>query len=396
MSSFPKRAYRTAAEIFELPPRNLWPYTVPGAAAYHERRWQRLIDAAPVLTPEEHAAEVGLKDIEEPIGCTLCGERRMQPLLHPRSATKKERWDYHVVRCPSCGFLYRHPGIKPDRLGELYADNYSEFLTGEYEKKRRRRYRLVMDAFSPLLDEGAGRRLLDFGCGTGLFLQVAHKRGFETYGVDLSADSIERARKRPGGESTYFGRPDEIPEIAAGGFDVITLWSVLAHLATPIEDFRMLRRLLKPDGVLIVLTVNANSIELKANRERWNGFTKNHLKFYSPSTLPVLLGHAAFEAVTLRPSYGDPVEAGTTILGRRDEGRLRRVVDDGNRGNMLRAIGWASAEAPARWAMESDRLYDQRPASARALSRSRSSSISTQSTAPMAALPTRPPRSASS
>ena len=34
-----------------------------------------------------------------------------------------------------------------------------------------------------------------------------------------------------------------MPEIAAGGFDVITLWSVMAHLPRPLDDLRMLRGL---------------------------------------------------------------------------------------------------------------------------------------------------------
>jgi 2-polyprenyl-3-methyl-5-hydroxy-6-metoxy-1,4-benzoquinol methylase len=116
-----------------------------------------------------------------------------------------------------------------------------------------------MAPFGSLLESGEGRRLLDFGCGNGLFLDLAHERGFECYGVDLAADAIEAARSKPSGQHAYHGAPDEIPEIAAGGFDVITLWSVLAHLPKPVEELSMLRRLLAPDGVLLLLTVNADS-----------------------------------------------------------------------------------------------------------------------------------------
>ena len=64
-----------------------------------------------------------------------------------------------------------------------------------------------MDGFGPLFADGAGRRLLDFGCGAGIFLELAHRRGFEGYGVDLSPESVERARaSRPGGAHAYVGR----------------------------------------------------------------------------------------------------------------------------------------------------------------------------------------------
>jgi hypothetical protein len=143
-----------------------------------------------------------------------------------------------------------------------------------------------------------------------------------------------------------------VPEIAAGGFDLVTMWSVLAHLATPVEDLTLLRSLLADDGALTILTVNANSLLLKANGSGWGGFTRNHLKFYAPATLPLLLRRAGFEAVVMRPMANDLVEAGASPLTARQERRMRRVVADGNRGNMLRAVAFARADGPARWGFD--------------------------------------------
>jgi SAM-dependent methyltransferase len=266
---------------------------------------------------------------------------------------KTPRWNYHVVRCAGCSFLYRHPGIRPERLGDLYASGrYAEFLAGKYTRKRIRRYKVTMAPFGELFEAGNGRRLLDFGCGNGLFLDIAHARGFECYGVDLAADAIEAAREKPSGRNAYHGAPDDIPEIAAGGFHVITLWSVLAHLAQPVEDITMLRRLLAPDGVLLILTVNAGSLVLRRRLETWGGFTPNHLLFSSPQTLPLLLRRAGFRAVVMPPWYGEPVERGTSHLSAGAQRRLRRAIDRGNRGNMLRAAAFADPDGPRQWGLE--------------------------------------------
>jgi SAM-dependent methyltransferase len=341
------RPVRVVARRF-LPPRRLWPWGLPGAPSAAELRWRFKLETAPIITGAEHAARTGLLEIEEVIGCSLCGEERMQVLFHPREP--HGRWEYHVARCPSCGFLYRHPGIRADRLDELYAGKgYARFLTGQYARQRRDRYALSMDAFAPLLDDGAGRRLLDFGCGAGLFLELAHERGFDGYGVDLSPESVERARERPGGRNAYVGAPHDVPEIAAGGFDVITLWSVMAHLPRPVDDLRVLRGLLAPGGALLILTVNANSLRLKAEGEEWNGFTPNHLKFFSPTTLALALDQAGFPAAVMPPMYSYEVERGRAELAPREERRLRTVIDRGNRGNMLRAAAFTSAADAARW-----------------------------------------------
>jgi 2-polyprenyl-3-methyl-5-hydroxy-6-metoxy-1,4-benzoquinol methylase len=333
---------------------------VPGVDLLLELRWATRTRRAPVMTPDQHAAAVAdplrrAAQIEVPAPCLLCGGARLQALLHARDRKHQPpRWDYHVVRCSGCGLLFRHPAIRPERLGDLYSSgHYAGFLAGEYTQKRIRRYRVTMEPFGRLFRRGQDRRLLDFGCGNGLFLELAHRRGFDCYGVDLAADAIEVARRKPSGRHAYHGTPMDVPELAAGGFDVITMWSVLAHLARPVDDLAMLRSLLAPDGVLLLLTVNAGSLKLKHDLDRWGGFTPNHLAFFDPQTLRHLLRRAGFGAVVMPPWYGETVERGTTRLSEREQRRLRRAIDRGNRGNMLRAAAFVDPDEPKRWRLRS-------------------------------------------
>ena len=326
-------------------------YVRPGERAFRELQWRMLLRTSPVISLDEYRSRVRLGAIEEFITCHMCGESRQQPLFEPSKVKKsgKTAWSYHVVRCPSCGFLYRNPNILPERLGDLYSKNYSTFLTGDYAANRQRRYRQAMDAFTPVFAEGAGRRLLDFGCGAGYFLELAEGRGFDACGVDLSPDSVQEANARLTSATAHFGAPEDLPEIAAGGFDVITLWSVLAHLPRPLQDFSSFRSLLAPGGVLMILTVNAQPLLLKAYGSKWNGFTRNHLMFYSRETMPMLLRHTGFAGVAFEPFYGDTIEAGTTRLSDAHNRRLRRSVDSSDGGNMLRALAFADEEAIRRW-----------------------------------------------
>jgi SAM-dependent methyltransferase len=315
------------------------------------RRWR-----SPTVSLDEFRVSRPLGEIEEFVACALCGETRQRPLFHPRD--RKGGWEYVVVRCPACGFLYRNPNIRPERLGDLYATGYSTFLTGAYAANRQRRYQVTMDAVAPILEHGDGRRLLDFGCGAGLFLELAEQRGFDGYGVDLSPDSIEQARTRLTRAKVFHGSPTDVAEIAAGGFDVVTMWSVLAHLPRPIEDLSMLRGLLAPDGALVILTVNAGSLHLAGMGSRWQGFTRNHLMFYSRDTLPRLLSRAGFEAVGFAPFYGDEIAAGKSRLTPAQVARLKRRVDATDGGNMLVAVGFATRAAADRLGA---RLADVRP-----------------------------------
>jgi SAM-dependent methyltransferase len=337
--------------------------TVRGADRLLELRWAARIRRAPVMTPEQHAATVADParrgaEIELPVACLLCGGERLQALFHRRDRRHEPpRFDYHVVRCADCGLLFRHPGIRPERLGDLYSSgNYAKFLGGKYARKRIRRYKVAMKPFGGLLTKGRGRRLLDFGCGNGLFLDVAYRRGFDCYGVDLAADAIAVARRKPSGQHAYHGTPTDIPQLAAGGFDVITMWSVLAHLARPVDDLTMLRGLLAPHGVLLLLTVNGAGLRLKYDLDDWGGFTANHLAVFAPGTLRLLLRRAGFGAVVMPPWYGEAVERGATRLTPREQRRLRRVIDRGNRGNMLRAAAFVDPGGPERWRLRGTSL----------------------------------------
>jgi hypothetical protein len=130
---------------------------------------------------------------------------------------------------------------------------------------------------------------------------------------------------------------------------------VLAHLAEPVKDLEMLRSLLAPDGVLLILTVNSDALAFRRQLGRWRGFTANHLLFSSSATLPALLDRAGFRAVVLPPWYGEDVETGATRLGPRAQRRLRRTVDRGNRGNMLRAAAFVDPDGPGRWGLETQK-----------------------------------------
>jgi hypothetical protein len=118
--------------------------------------------------------------------------------------------------------------------------------------------------------------------------------------------------------------------------------------------------------VLLILTVNADSLALRRRLERWSGFTPNHLLFSSPRSLPRLLERAGFGAVVMPPWYGEPLELGHSTLRPREQRRLRTAIDRGNRGNMLPAAAFPSPTGPRRWRLEAQALELRESAGGRA------------------------------
>jgi SAM-dependent methyltransferase len=65
-----------------------------------------------------------------------------------------------------------------------------------------------LDAYVRLAEEFAARRVLDVGCGTGVFALLLADRGIEVVGVDPAEASLEVARGKPGSERVCWIRGD--------------------------------------------------------------------------------------------------------------------------------------------------------------------------------------------
>ncbi|MFN3255096.1 MAG: class I SAM-dependent methyltransferase [Ilumatobacter sp.] len=315
-------------------PNDVFPYVVPGVAETLER-FEPLRRR---LVPRQSVAQLNHSvipnEMEQHQLCPLCGADGVR-VLYDRSHSK---YQYKAGRCAECSLLYRVPAIKVTRVPDLYnTGSYSAFLDGNYRAGRRSRYIRTMNTYGGFFDDGAGRRLLDFGSGTGVFVELALERGFDAYGVDLAPDAVDVANERLGSQRTWWGDPLDVPELRDQKFDIITLWSVLAHFADPLEQLSKLRSLLVPGGVLFIYTVNAQSLELKAYRNGWNCFTRNHLMFWEPATLAPMLRRAGFGGVAFRSFYPAAIELDRWTHSDESRQRVIDVVDRYQNGNMMRA-----------------------------------------------------------
>jgi 2-polyprenyl-3-methyl-5-hydroxy-6-metoxy-1,4-benzoquinol methylase len=303
----PKASEKTSAALFDLQgvefTANEKPYLKAGNARAIEKKWQDFLNRKPTYTTKLYSQIRPAGAIEEIIPCMLCGSKSFKHIMTPA----KKDWSYDVVKCTDCDLMFRNPNIIPEHLHLLYDQvNYNDFLTSKYGgSTRQAKYKSVLLSFSDLIPEKGPLKVLDFGCGNGLFLEIAKDRGYEGWGIDLSPESIEHAKTLLGHNRLYCGDLDKIPELENEKFDLITLWSVLAHLPRPIDTFSMIRKFLKPGGALLVFTVNPESLLLKTQHEKWNGFTRNHLAFFSAQSAKMLFRKSGFKQFYSRPHYAN-------------------------------------------------------------------------------------------
>ena len=109
-------------------------------------------------------------------------------------------------------------------------------------------------------------RILDIGAGTGDFLMVAKNDGWQTVGIEPS----DRAKGIAKNKGISF--VENTSALENHSFDVITMWHVLEHVPDLEFQIKELKRLLKPDGTLIVAVPNFKSFDAKYYETFWAAY----------------------------------------------------------------------------------------------------------------------------
>jgi SAM-dependent methyltransferase len=205
---------------------------------------------------------------------------------------------YRLGRC-ACGLVQVTNPPTDEELERFYSFSAGYGLTS-LERVRR-----IAEGHARLLPDHGPGRLLDVGCGVGLFVAAARARGWDAAGIDLNADAVEVARERHGLPVTR-GRIDELDE-PDGAFDAITLWDTLEHVRDPRSALAAARRLVAPTGFLALSTPNIAGLypRLSYPVGRRTGYWTHpeppaHLFQFSVASLSLLLEEAGFAVERVR------------------------------------------------------------------------------------------------
>jgi len=223
----------------------------------------------------------------EPRQCLVCSGARFERLFR-----RSEKWFW---RCRDCELVFVHD-IYPEFVedtGHLEGTYVFDRLDVAGPKKLAK-----YDRFLELLEPArASGRLLEVGCGQGLFLERARQRGWQASGVEILEPVALRARER--GLEVFLGTLPEA-RLPAESFDVVVMREVIEHVVEPVALLREVQRVLRPGGLAALGTGNARSWAARLRGERWAYYRFGghmHIRFYSPASAAALGRASGFASV---------------------------------------------------------------------------------------------------
>lgn len=143
-------------------------------------------------------------------------------------------------------------------------------------------------------------KLADIGAGVGDFLVTAYHNGWDVVGVEPNQKAREIALKK--GVSFV----DKTEDFADNSFDIITMWHVLEHIPDLEKHLKELKRIVRPNGYIVVAVPNFKSYDAQYYQQYWAAYdVPIHFWHFSKKAIRLLFKNHGFKLIKVLPMKFD-------------------------------------------------------------------------------------------
>ncbi|MDB5813317.1 MAG: putative SAM-dependent methyltransferase [Rhodocyclales bacterium] len=153
------------------------------------------------------------------------------------------------------------------------------------------------------LDAKVGGTLLEIGCGNGARLALLDRLGWQVTGIEPDPAAAEAAQRHG---LKVINDTLQTAALETETFDAIIMSHVIEHIDAPNALLQECRRLLKPNGQLVILTPNTDSLGHRWFGRDWLHLDPpRHLHLFTGSALLALCKTAGFASVSCTTTLRD-------------------------------------------------------------------------------------------
>jgi len=209
-------------------------------------------------------------DFNEIKNCALCGGDNFKTVYKTYDHHYGIKGDYTFDQCQNCNLVFLNPVPTEEYLTSQYPTDYYAYQEF-YEKKPSlikkiyKDYLVKIKTKDPKFD--APGKILDIGCGSGLFLYKMKQQGWEVYGEEVNASAAKLGNDA---ENLNIHIGDLMSaKYESNFFDYVRSNHSLEHITNPNEVLEEVHRILKPGGKLFIGVPNIDSFNARLFKEYW-------------------------------------------------------------------------------------------------------------------------------
>lgn len=239
--------------------------------------------------------------------CPVCSHQEFSSYLNCKDYTVSHE-TYSIVKCNSCGFKFTQDIPDENSIGRYYqAEDYISH-SGSKKGIINKLYHVVRarslkQKFKLVSSYTHGIKLIDYGCGTGEFLNTCQHKGWSVQGYEPSEQARSFAITTNG---VKVDSPSELANYPNESADIITLWHVLEHIHQLKPTIQLLLSKLKPGGVFLVAVPNCSSFDAEYYKAEWAAYdVPRHLYHFEPATINNLLHQFGLTRKAIKPMVFD-------------------------------------------------------------------------------------------
>jgi len=216
---------------------------------------------------------------------------------------------FQLIQNETYGFLETHPQPEEEKLSEYYKTedyiSHTDSKRNIFEKVYHVVRNISLKQKLKLINsfQSDEKKLLDVGCGTGDFLQMAKKNNWQVSGIEPNEKARLIANQKTN-NSVY--EIEQLLKLEKHSFDVITLWHVLEHLPKLHEQISIFKSLLKQNGTLIIAIPNYKSFDAKYYKNFWAAYdVPRHLWHFNQTSISKLFASQNMKVEKTQPMKFD-------------------------------------------------------------------------------------------
>jgi SAM-dependent methyltransferase len=231
--------------------------------------------------------------------CPGCKSKNFPPVLKAKDHLVSGEI-FQISECNECHLRFTNPIPDETEIGKYYQSQDYISHTNTSEGFINKIYQLVRSVTllnkKNLIQKAAKLRagkIMDIGCGTGEFLNMMHKAGWNVSGLEPDEGARRLANSN---YQLQISPPDKLFELSENSFDVITMWHVLEHVHRLDDYMDQISKILKPDCTLFIAVPNYTSFDANHYNHDWAAYdVPRHLYHFSPQSMIKLLDRFHFK-----------------------------------------------------------------------------------------------------